>query len=241
MRGVLRGPTGPEDDRAFWQRPGWVISAGFMSAVLVFGLMAFLMSGGQARGTMAPASGPAATGGEPPPARCAAADRDQRLPTAPPPHIEWITVAGVRVPASPVAGPLLRRDGVWSCYARTPLGAVMAAHGITAHLSTASWRSVAEQQIVPGVGRDRFVFQRGFVDVPDTPITGGYAGFSVSDYSRTSAVVGMLIRREESYFSTYIWMKWVAGDWRIEPDPSGSLYSPLESRMTADGFTLWES
>lgn len=119
------------------------------------------------------------------------------------------------------------------------MGAVMAAFGITAHLGTAAWRGVAERQLVPGGGRDRFVFQRQFVQAPDEPVAGGYVGFSVPDYAADSAVVGILIRRDEGYLSTYIAMKWRDGDWEIAPKPDGSLYSPLSPETTSDGFIPW--
>ena len=78
------------------------------------------------------------------------------LPAAPP-GVSWTSIGIVPVPVSPTAGPLRRSGPVWSCYAHTPMGAVIAAHVIPALLLTGHWRTVVDQAVVHDAGRTAFL------------------------------------------------------------------------------------
>ncbi|MBE9500211.1 hypothetical protein AN217_19340 [Streptomyces qinglanensis] len=163
-------------------------------------------------------------------------------PTSPPEDVAWKTLDRISVPTSPSAGPT-RFDGpVWWCYAHTPMGAVMAAHGILTHMSSADWRTVAEQQLVPGAGRKQFISQRSTVSQQDVENQqpGVYSGFSLPSYSKKAAEVRLLIKSANGSLSgTTVSMRWDGGDWKVEPRSNGSLFSSATSAMSNGGYVKW--
>ncbi|SER82371.1 hypothetical protein [Streptomyces qinglanensis] len=162
-------------------------------------------------------------------------------PTAAPEDVVWKNLDGMHVPTSPSVGPT-RFDGpVWWCYAHTPMGAVMAAHGVLTHMGTDDWRTVAEQQIVPGEGRDSFISQRsGLGPDLDREDAGVYSGFLVGSYTRDRVQVRLLIKGVGGGLgATTVTMRWSGGDWKVEPQSDGTLYSASESTVSSGGFVRW--
>ncbi|MEU3192985.1 hypothetical protein ABZ686_20635 [Streptomyces sp. NPDC006992] len=163
-------------------------------------------------------------------------------PTAAPKDVVWKNLDGMHVPTSASVGPT-RFDGpVWWCYAHTPMGAVMAAHGILTHMGTEDWRTVAEQQIVPGDGRDTFISQRSGLGRPnlDDEDAGVYSGFLVGSYTRDKVQVRLLIKGAGGGLgATTVTMRWSGGDWKVEPQSDGTLFSASESTVSSGGFVRW--
>ncbi|UNZ16271.1 hypothetical protein [Streptomyces sp. 891-h] len=163
-------------------------------------------------------------------------------PTAPPKDVAWKTLDRASVPTSPSAGPTRFNGPVWWCYAHTPMGAVMAAHGILTHMSSADWRTVAEQQLVPGDGKKQFISQRSTVSQAEVEgqEPGVYSGFSVPSYSEKAAEVRILIKSASGSLSaTTVSMRWNGGDWKVEPRSNGSLFSSPTSAMSNGGYVKW--
>ncbi|MBO8188874.1 hypothetical protein [Streptomyces spirodelae] len=163
-------------------------------------------------------------------------------PTSPPKDVAWKTLDRTSVPTSPSAGPTRFNGPVWWCYAHTPMGAVMAAHGILTHMSSADWRTVAEQQLVPGDGKKQFISQRSTVSQADVEgqEPGVYSGFSVPSYSKKAAEVRILIKSASGSLSaTTVSMRWDGGDWKVEPRSNGSLFSSPTSAMSNGGYVKW--
>ncbi|WP_443324992.1 hypothetical protein [Streptomyces sp. 7N604] len=237
---------------AFWKQRGWVLSAAFFAVVLIMSIVAFLVGGDGASGTTGGQSGAQATtgpftagGGEQPggrPAGCRTDDSDDATPKSAPEDVRWEPLGAAKVPASPSAGPL-RKDGpVRWCFARTPLGAVMAAHLIPVQMSGDDWRTITEQQVVPGTARDIFSTRRGTVSdsYAKTRAGGSFSGFSVASYSPDSAKVRLLIKGQQGgLMETTVSMRWTDGDWKVEPGSDGSLYSSVTSATAASGFIMW--
>ncbi|MEU2339882.1 hypothetical protein ABZ608_41220 [Streptomyces sp. NPDC013172] len=235
------GPT------PFWRQRGWLLAAGFLAVVLLMALTA-AATGGGGSGQLASttAEGPltraaADTSGRP--QGCGTDDRDQSTSTAPPKDVRWRTIGGTRVPVSPTAGPTRSTGSVLWCFAHTPMGAVMAAHVIPAQMTSPDWRAVTRDQVVPGFGRNLFVSQRA--SIPESSIrtrqNGTYAGFLVSDFTRTSATVDVLIKSPAGqYFSTSVDLRWSGGDWKVQPASDGGLHSELSTVDGTNGYVLWK-
>lgn len=253
---LTRKRSEKETSAPFWQQPSWVLSAGFFVVLLVMSLVTAVTADGGPPGENAPSnleirSGPlipktdggqtASTGR---PEGCRTDDRMSTAPQSAPQDVEWRTLGtGGRVPTSPSAGPLRYSGPVWWCFARTPVGAAMAAHAIPSHMSSANWRTVAEEQLVPGQGRDRFVQQRALVSDSDTSgrATASYAGFRLSSYSKDAATVDLLIQNTSSYYSTSVSVEWRDGDWKVKPKADGAVHSSLAAISGTGGFTMWET
>ncbi|MGW8949455.1 hypothetical protein [Streptomyces sp. NPDC055709] len=264
-------------ERPYWKTRDWMLSAGFLSAVVLIAVAT------QAGDPDRDASGPAA--GQPP--RVAAplssdvpdptadgedgedgedgaegkegnegeeneepdGDADAQPPgdagepdaPRPPDDLRWEAVGRTLVPVSDSVGPTRRAGGVRAGFAHSPMGAVLAAHVVSAALGQDTWRETSRLQMLPGPNRDVFVRER--VAAGDPPGQGppaSYAGFSVLHYSAEEATVHLLIRLPEGgYTATSLSMAWQDGDWKLAPRSDGSLTSPFIAVLSSDGFALW--
>ncbi|MCW7944316.1 hypothetical protein AAW14_20360 [Streptomyces hygroscopicus] len=236
-----------EASTPFWKQRSRLLAAGFLAAVLVLSLISLVTAGGSdgmdaqhtAPGLLSAQS--ASAHGRP--GTCRTDDTDTSVPRSAPRDVQWRTIGGTQVPTSPSAGPTLSEGPVLWCFAHTPMGAVMAAHVIPAQMSGPNWRTVAEEQVVAGFGRDMFASQRA--SIPEASVkereTGRYAGFSLADYSRDKATVVLLINTVQGGFNTTsLSVRWSGGDWKIEPGTDGGLHSTVSPVSGADGFVRWE-
>ncbi|MFE7843143.1 hypothetical protein ACFU53_45925 [Streptomyces sp. NPDC057474] len=258
--GRAHGGSG-EWEQPFWQQRGWILSAGFLVVLLVLAVLFAVTGNGSeqpagASGDPSPAptsmseSESESSGGkgtsDSRPAGCRTDDRDQAKPTEPPRDFHWKANGTGLVPVSKAAGPLKYDGPVWSCFAHTPLGAVMAAHSITDHLSYDGWRKVVDRQVVPGAGRDALIASRSQEADKSTtgsPDAGGYAGFTVLSYDETQATVMVLVRGmgDGGFGSASLTVRWTDGDWKLSPDPDGTVYSGVSQVGGTDGFVTWEA
>ncbi|WP_328506322.1 hypothetical protein [Streptomyces sp. NBC_00391] len=264
--GRAQGGSG-EWEQPFWQQRGWILSAGFLVVLLVLAVL-FAVTGNGSEGSAGSSGdpGPAPTstsdsgdgdgkgkgkgkgngGADARPAGCRTDDSDQAKPTEAPRDFHWKANGTGLVPVSKAAGPLKYDGPVWSCFAHTPLGAVMAAHSITDHLSYDGWREVVDRQVVPGAGRDALIASRSQEADKSTtgsPDAGGYAGFTVLSYDETQATVMVLVRGmgEGGFGSASVTMRWQGGDWKLSPDPDGTVYSGVSQVSGTNGFVTWEA
>ncbi|CAL9615065.1 hypothetical protein SUDANB108_05739 [Streptomyces sp. enrichment culture] len=253
-----------EPSEPYWRQRGWQVSAAFLGVVvLLSGIVALTAGRGTAddRAGAPPSRGPLS--GSPAmkdgrPDGCRTDDGSAGTPlTAPPDDVDWRALGVTRVPVSASAGPTLTQGPVWWCFAHTPAGAVLAAHIIPSHMSGRDWRTVAQEQVVPGRGRDLFVFKRSTVrdDAPDggpdtgsgsRPGTGSgtssaasYAGFSVPAYSGTAATVELLLKTSQGYATTSVALRWSGGDWKVLPSGNGALHTPVKAVQGTNGHLLW--
>ncbi|MEU7314815.1 hypothetical protein [Streptomyces sp. NPDC007083] len=248
------------DDTPFWKQQSWISSAVFLGAAFVIATFSYLTGGTDSRAdAAAPPSGavqgPLSTdegkhGGLRPgerPEGCRTEENekdkeDAARPTAAPKDVVWKNLDGMHVPTSASAGPTRFSGPVWWCYAHTPMGAVMAAHGILTHMGTTDWHSVAEQQLVPGEARDAFITQRSGLGQSklDSEDAGVYSGFLVGSYTRDKVQVRLLIKGPGGGLgATTVTMRWSGGDWKVEPRADGTLFSVSESTVRSSGFVRW--
>jgi hypothetical protein len=234
-----------EAERPFWQNRRWQLSAVFLALVLCTGTVAALVGGDDAGSSAASAPGPVIGGLAPDGSRpqgCRTNDSDQRIPTTAPRDITWRPLNGVRTPFSASAGPLKTTGPLLWCYAHTPMGAVMAAHGISRQMSGQDWRAVSQQQIVPGMARDYFDAMRESIeDVEPTQTSNTMAGFLVVKYSPRTATIRILVRQVTMrYISADYTVDWSGVDWRLRPLSEGGLYTRVTHVLSLDGFVRWD-
>ncbi|WP_369207652.1 hypothetical protein [Streptomyces sp. PU-14G] len=243
-----------EEPKEFWKQRSWVSSAVFLGTALVIGSVSLLTGGAGDEADAAPpeaVKGPLSTDdakdggrakGERPEGCRTEDDEDATRPTSAPKDVEWKNLDGVTVPTSPSAGPTRFSGPVWWCYAHTPMGAVMAAHGILTHMSTADWRTVAMQQLVAGEGREAFISQRS--QLGQTQVTGEDAGvpsgFFVGSFTKDTTQVRLLIKGASGGLGVAtVSMRWSGGDWKVKPHTDGSLFATSDSGVNSNGFIKW--
>ena len=172
-------------------------------------------------------------------------DRDLSIPLTTPAGLTWSLWHGAWLPYSRTAGPSHVDGPVASGYARTPLGALVAAQQIAArHLISPNggWRTVTLAQVLPGTGRDRFLAARAAVS--DDPPAEGLAqlvAFRYVSWTRDQAVLQAVVRvpGRDGFQVTTSPVFWVDGDWRLQLQPDGG-ESPLATQVpTPTGFVLW--
>jgi len=165
------------------------------------------------------------------------------MPTAPPRDTKWKNVGAILVPTSSAYGPVRYQGPVWSCYAHSPMGAVMASYGILATLTGPGWKTVAEHEIVPGAGQRAFI-AAGEKQQYKPPAPGSVSqpvGFQVVSYSPASATIESLSGGSGSYTASEQTLSWTGGDWKIVVTPSGSTGPDPQTVSSSAGFVLWGS
>ncbi|MEW2614721.1 hypothetical protein AB0937_32005 [Streptomyces sp. NPDC047880] len=246
----------------YWKQRGWQVSAAFLGVVvLLSGIVALTAGGGTADDGAStpppkgPLSGsPAMKDGRPGGCRTGDGHGDV-MPTSPPDDVDWRALGVTRVPVSGSAGPTLTQGPVWWCFAHTPTGAVLAAHIIPSQMSGPDWRTIAQEQVVAGPGRDLFVFKRSTVrdDAPGSTREAGsrpgagsggssaasYAGFAVPAYSGAAATVELLLKTGQGYATTSVALRWSGGDWKVQPSGNGALHTPVKAVQGTNGHLLW--
>ncbi|MEU0430590.1 hypothetical protein ABZ153_02840 [Streptomyces sp. NPDC006290] len=234
----------------YYKQRSWQLSAGFLGVVVVVGGIVTMLSGPDtttARANAAASQGPLAGASATKDGRPRGCRTDDSagpaLPQAAPKDVTWRTLGVARVPVSAAAGPTRIQGPLWWCYAHTPTGAALAAHIIPSQMSGSDWRTVTEQQVVSGQGREMFEFQRATVQSTDSQNSGtavaSYAGFTVTSYTDKAATVRLLLKSAQGYAATNISLRWSGGDWKVKADDNGSLHSPVSAVQSTNGFILW--
>ncbi|MER8069071.1 hypothetical protein ABTZ59_12340 [Streptomyces sp. NPDC094034] len=245
-----RSYTGAGEPRSPWLRPGFVLAAAFIGFVAVVAGAVVLTADPAGRDDTLPASRPSANGATAPAASAPAGDegcpelpdRRQELPTAAPRGVTWALFGTVALPTSEESGPAVVGDDVARCYARTPVGALLATSQISVrHLAADDWRKVTRLQTV-GAGRDAYVAGRTEAEKtsrtdPDGGVHGQIAGFRFVTYDDSTAVVQTVWRFPDGALRAAITtVLWLDGDWRLEYPADPAAPVPVGSLA---GFTEW--
>ena len=237
------------DGAPFWRRPRWLATAVTVTVVVVAAVVVVAVHGSLTR---SPGAGPATRAATPTASSTASAgeraagcrtdDADQSVPTETPDDVSWRNAGPTLVPVSASAGPLHHTGPVWSCYARTPMGAVLAAHVIPAQLQTRRWRTVVDQSVVDDAGRDAFL--KASEGQTFTPLSPGQVaqptGWQILTYTRDQATVETLTATApHAWKETTRTVAWNHGDWRLVMTPSGADGSEPQPIATTNGFIRW--
>ncbi|WP_420079907.1 hypothetical protein ACN6AT_15695 [Streptomyces sp. JL4002] len=253
-----RGNSG-EWEKPFWQQRGWLVSAMFLLAIVLIGGYVALTgddtntNAGAPQGPATtpkaadtPSSAPPSGAAEARPAGCSTNDSDQSVPQQSPSDIKWKVYQTDLLPVSASAGPLKFDGAVWSCYARTPMGATLAMQAISAKLGGADWKTVSEKQMAKGPGKERFIADHS-KDAKAQPTgapgsRGTYVGFRVLTFSKDQAT-GMILMRlsDGTYGVATMSTVWEEGDWKLRPTLDGSVTEGLSVVGGPDGFVPWGS
>ena len=148
----------------------------------------------------------------------------------------WTDVAGWALPTSTTDGPGVRTEkGPWSCYARTPSGAVLAAYVIAMRGGGLAddWKTVVREQTMPGPGQDVLLGS-----VPNFSSVTTPRGFVVAAYSPDRSTIRYGLDVNGGDYACTINVQWSDNDWRLVLGDDGSTSSGC-TRGLPDEFTPW--
>ena len=217
--------------------PAFVMRGCAASAVIALVLLA------PAAASAAPAGKPRHPAPERPRAasqRCPSLPSGTAIPPGPPAGLSWQRVGALPVPVAPSAGPTRRTGPAWSCYAHSPVGAVMAAFGIPAALCGPQWQAATAREVVPGPGLTAFLAAGASQRyAPPTAAVARPAGFAVVAYTSEQATVEVLVPDGRQYAASFRTLAWSGVDWRLVMLPDGTAGPGPQVLATTAGFTLW--
>ena len=243
-------------------RPRGFAAAAVVLALVVVALVAVLINAAvSGPDTTAAVPAPTSGGGVPAPAAptaastsagdpgaggdrpdgCVTTGTDQQVLTSTPAEVRWSLVQGFAVPASDADGPALQGEGgVGYCFARTPLGALLAAanlgHGTGTPAAVQAGvlsRSTVENQYAPQLAA-----------VTPEPAPGAtpsvqLAGFRVISYTPDVATVALALSNSAAtgaYATATVALQWDRGDWRAVPQAGPTLFLTVSSMPSLSSY-----
>ena len=172
---------------------------------------------------------------------CGLAPGDQSVPSVPPVSTDWELVGSVAAPTAPRSiGPGLVTDGLRSCYARSPLGALYAATGFLATTSEPRLRLPAVRDLAAkGQGRDKALDLITGAD--PGPATGGVqlAGFTFLNWDANTSVIDVALRTGGNVGHLPVSLRWEDGDWKVIFPPTGGIYDAIAPLPNLTGYVPW--
>jgi hypothetical protein len=234
-------PTVNEDQNPL-TKPKFIISAVVVAIIAALAIILALIprSGGT------PAAGPARAAststGQPSPKSdasvCGLPSGNQAKPGTAPADTKWELVGKIAAPTSPQQfGPgTTAANGLRSCFAHSPTGALYAAANVTALSSAGKARLVFENLAVPSPERNALLAQ------PDTAPTSGttaqIAGYQVRSYDSDRSVIVIAAKGDNgALVSVPVPLQWYGGDWKVVVPATGSTGGGQLSDLS--GFIPW--
>lgn len=229
-----------------WTTPKFVFSAAVVLLIVVLGAaVAILGPGDGSQPAARPPAGPkpvapAVPGSD---SVCGLPAGDQTVPRAAPAGTRWQLIGSMAAPTAPsTAGPGSSVDGVPTCFAHSPTGALYAAVNFVATSTKADSAAALIMRSGTGVGRGAALEQAAR---PANSTSGSLqvAGFNVLAYSEASASVDLLFRASTDAGAGYVHLTaplvWDGGTWKWSLPPSGNPYEQIQAVPSANGYVSW--
>ena len=234
-------------------KPGFIIAAALVVALIAAALVIFLLPNGQGNAEPAPASSesnnsatasPSASAGAGSSVCGLPASSETTLGAAP--KSKWELVGRIATPSDPkIFGPgTTDESGFRSCFAHSPTGALYAAMNIAALGSSGSTeleQKLADKLLVPGPGRDaamRQVAADTKTAAPTTPIQ--VRGFLMRSYSPSEANIDLAFETDKGALGRLtVSMRWMDGDWKVTPADDGVTFTGATQISDLSGLILW--
>jgi len=218
-------PTVNEDQNPL-TKPKFIISAVVVAIIVALGIILALPKGGGTP-TAEPSNALSTTGSAQPSAtvaasRCGLPSGDQAKPATTPTDTKWELVGKIAAPTSPAQfGPgKTEANGLRSCFAHSPTGALYAAANMTALSAAGKAGLVYEQLAVPGPERDA-VLKSSPTAAPSS-VTAQLAGFTFRSYEVDRAVIDLAFKGSNGTFvSIPVPLQWYQGDWKFVVPATG--------------------
>ncbi|WP_350006065.1 hypothetical protein [Pseudarthrobacter sp. WHRI 8279] len=227
-------------------KPCFIIAAALVVALIAATIVIFLLPKGQGNAQPAPAPAESSSTAEASPSASAAGESICGLPATSEtalgsaPETKWELIGTMAAPTDVNVGPGKTDDqGIRSCFAHTPTGALYAAVNLWALGSDPSKeRAIAEQLAAKGPGRDAGM-KAPQTAAPSSSVKIQIAGFNVS-YTANQAVVELAFKADNGALaSVRTTLLWQDGDWKgVVADNGAPLEEPRQIRDLS-GFIPW--
>ena len=238
--------TEPDQPRSPYARRGF-IAAGAVVALIVVAALAVAFTGGDDSKPPRADGGPAAST----PSQFSSASSsgcDQpagsQLPPVAAPQNKWELVGKLVAPTAPDgAGPgKTAPNGLRSCFAHDPTGALFAAVNWFGYTSDAAQLTAALNSLTaPGPGRDRLI-ELTANDPASVIGEGGYqvAGFSYLTYTGDVAMMNLALDVAGTGQVTLpVTLQWSGTDWLVEVPADGQITAGLKPLDNLAGYVPW--
>ncbi|UKA73587.1 hypothetical protein [Arthrobacter sp. FW306-06-A] len=235
-------PTVNEDQNPL-TKPKFIISAVVVAIIVALGIILALVPKGSGTPSPEPSNTGTSTGSAQPSATSAASvcglpSGDQAKPATPPADTKWELVGKIAAPTSPKQfGPgKTEANGLRSCFAHSPMGALYAAVNVTALSGSGKAALVYEQLAVPGPERDALL--KSSPSAAPQSVAAQLAGFTVRSYDSERTVIDLAFKGANGAFiSIPVPLQWFGGDWKIVVPATGD----AGARQIADlsGYIEW--
>lgn len=211
-------------------KPGFIIAAALVVALIAAAVVIFLLPKEQGNAQPAPTQASSAPAS---PSTSTASDKsvcglpasnDTALGTAP--KSKWELVGTMAVPTDPTtAGPgTVGKDGLRSCFAQSPTGALYA----TANIWAASFNGYAKQVYLE-LSADSPTRDKAVQAIREGKDVGGgttpkvqIAGFIIHSYTPKAAVVELAIKSNDGGYGAFSTsLLWEDGDWKMDIPAAG--------------------
>lgn len=247
----MSNSTVEPEEQSPWTQRGFIVSAVVVALILVLAVV-LLLTRPSDDGTATPPPEAATPSASTSPtdleaSTCGLPAGDQAVPSSAPVATQWELVGTVAVPAAPDSyGPGEVVDGLRTCFARSPLGALYAASNIVASTSVPELREPVVQQLgVNSPGRDR-ALEALEAGGAGTSAGGGVqiAGFTFLNYDESGAVVDLALRAagddgQSGFVHAPVTLRWEEGDWKVVFAPDGSLGAGIGPIPDLTGYVPW--
>lgn len=223
---------------------GWWVGAGFFILLVIFGVAYVIIWGGPtAAPSPAAAPGTASTSTAAPTgdSGTAAPSGDQQALTAAP-EAKWALFHSLPLPVSATAGPHTQQGPLWSGYAHTATGALLAASYLAYGADGPEAVSVLKTQAVDGPIARAYITK--FTASPIASVPPGVptvAGFRFVSYTPNAARIELLLLGAPNIsYSMPVDVTWQDRDWRINLETAAGLPQTMKIDGPA-GFIPWSA
>lgn len=250
------GSAGAADEKSPWTQPGFIAAAAVVAIIVVLGLAIAITGGSDSaspsdeRANSAPPAVSPNTGDSD--SVCGLDAGSQAIPSQAP-KASWKLRGTVAVPTAPSTyGPGKVEDGVPTCFAHSPTGALFAMLNIQAAMG-----DIAEQpgrypirkvlrMLAAGPGRD--VLKDAAARAPvatkgDTTPGAQVAGFNIVRYEPDTVVIDVAFAGSRPEASGYVHgqstMRWERRDWKLVLTQSGAPFDAVQPIADLTGYVPW--
>lgn len=248
----MSDPTEENTEQNPFTKPGFIVSAALVIALIAAVIVIFALprsesspKAGQTTSTSSSptpdSSQPANTGGS----VCGLpASAETTLGSAP--KSTWTLVGKMAAPADPETfGPgITDSDGVRSCFAHSPTGALYSAVNVIALGSSSEQDELklADRLLVPGPGRDAAMkeAQTRTSSSTGTGESSQVRGFIIKAYNSTEAEIDLAVEMPNgALLHSMLSLRWVDGDWKIKATDDGEIFHSMAQIPDLNGYIPW--
>ncbi|MDR7161742.1 hypothetical protein [Arthrobacter sp. BE255] len=171
---------------------------------------------------------------------CDVPEGDTSSKPAMPKDLRWEADKGWTWPVSDTYGPTKTKDGYGVCFARSPLGAALAAVSMNASANLVDARKTVELYTLDSKGKE--VLLEKTPNEPAATSPASFAGFVVDSFSNDEAAITLVIATPASssgYTGLPLTFRWIDGDWKLKVIDDGSMFVGQPPVPVKGGFVEW--